>query len=85
MLERIVDGACHDALHPYRTIAVYALFIAVAVLSVAGLLSSGITSDSKFRAGEPGSVTADRLIEQRLTGMSVACLSRETKPGSLVA
>jgi putative drug exporter of the RND superfamily len=65
LTERLARGA---ALHPYRTIAVYALFIAVAVLSVAGLLSSGLTSDSKFRAGEPGSATADRLIQDRLSG-----------------
>ena len=65
LTERLARTA---ALHPYRTIAVYALLIAAAVLSVGGLLSSGLTSESKFRAGEPGSVTADRLIEERLSG-----------------
>ena len=65
LTERLARAA---ALHPWRTIAIYAVLIAVAVLSVAGLLSSGLTSESKFRAGEPGSVTADRLIEERLSG-----------------
>ena len=65
LTERLARAA---ALHPWRTIAVYAALIAVAVLSVGGLLSSGLTSESKFRAGEPGSVTADRLIEERLSG-----------------
>ena len=65
LTERLARAA---ALHPWRTIAVYAALIAVAVLSVGALLSSGLTSESKFRAGEPGSVTADRLIEDRLSG-----------------
>ena len=65
LTERLARAA---ALHPWRTIAIYAALIAVAVLSVGGLLSSGLTSESKFRAGEPGSVTADRLIEDRLSG-----------------
>ena len=65
LTERLARTA---ALHPWRTIAVYALLIVLAVLSVAGLLSGGITSDSKFRASEPDSVVADRLIEDRLSG-----------------
>ncbi len=57
-----------SALHPWRTIAVWAALIVLAVLAVGSLLGSGLTSESKFRAGEPGSVTADRLIEERLSG-----------------
>ena len=65
LTERLARTA---ALHPWRTIAVYALLIVLAVVSVAGLLGSGLTSDSKFRASEPDSVVADRLIEERLSG-----------------
>ena len=65
LTERLARAA---ALHPYRTIALYALLIIAAVLSVAGLLNGGLTSDSKFRASEPDSVVADRLIEDRLSG-----------------
>ena len=65
LTERLARTA---ALHPWRTIAVYALLIVLAVVSVAGLLNGGITSDSKFRASEPDSVVADRLIEDRLSG-----------------
>ena len=65
LTERLARAA---ALHPWRTIAVYALLIVLAVLSVAGLLNGGLTSDSKFRASEPDSVVADRLIEERLSG-----------------
>ena len=57
-----------SALHPWRTIAVWAALIVLAVLAVGSLLGSGLTSESKFRASEPGSVTADRLIEERLSG-----------------
>jgi len=56
------------ALHPYRTILAYAALVVLAVLCVAGLLNGSLTSDSKFRANEPDSVTADRLIEDRLSG-----------------
>jgi RND superfamily putative drug exporter len=65
LTERLARTA---ALHPWRTIAVYALLIVLAVVSVAGLLGSGLTSDSKFRASEPDSVVADRLIQDRLSG-----------------
>jgi RND superfamily putative drug exporter len=57
-----------SALHPWRTIAVWAALIVLAVLAVGSLLGSGLTSESKFRAGEPDSATADRLIEERLSG-----------------
>ena len=57
-----------SALHPWRTIGVWAALIVLAVLAVGSLLGSGLTSEKKFRAGEPGSVTADRLIEERLSG-----------------
>ena len=65
LTERLARTA---ALHPWRTIAVYALLIVLAVLSVAGLLNGGLTSDSRFRASEPDSVVADRLIQDRLSG-----------------
>ena len=65
LTERLARTA---ALHPWRTIAVYALLIVLAVLSVAGLLNGGLTSDSRFRASEPDSVIADRLIQDRLSG-----------------
>ncbi len=48
-----------SALHPWRTIAVWAALIVPAVLAAGSLLGSGLTSESKFRAGEPDSVTAD--------------------------
>ena len=57
-----------SALHPWRTIGLWAVLVVLAVLAVGSLLGSGLTSESKFRAGEPGSVTADRLIEERLSG-----------------
>jgi RND superfamily putative drug exporter len=57
-----------SATKPLRAIAVWATLIVVAVLFMGQLLSSGLTSEMKFRGNEPGSVTADRLIEERLSG-----------------
>ncbi|HET6475608.1 MAG TPA: hypothetical protein VFH93_05960 [Thermoleophilia bacterium] len=52
--------------HPFRTIAVFALLIAAAVLGAGTLLDSGITSEMKFRGGEPESITGLRLVEDSL-------------------
>jgi len=57
-----------SALHPWRTIGLWAVLVVLAVVATGSLLGSGLTSENKFRAGEPGSVTADRLIEERLSG-----------------
>ena len=57
-----------SALHPWRSIGLWAVLVVLAVLAVGSLLGSGLTSENKFRAGEPGSVTADRLIQERLSG-----------------
>ena len=65
LTERLARAA---ALHPWRTIAIYAALIAVAVLSVGGLLSSGLTSDMQQRGAKPDSDIGRRLIEERLTG-----------------
>ena len=56
------------AVHPIRTIAVFVLLVAAAVLGAGTLLGSGITSEAKFRAGEPASITGQRLVEDRMTG-----------------
>jgi putative drug exporter of the RND superfamily len=63
--ERIARAA---ALHPWRTIALYALLMVAAVLSVGGLLSSGITSDMQQHGKQPDSAIGTHLMEQRLTG-----------------
>jgi RND superfamily putative drug exporter len=65
LTERLARAA---ALHPLRTIAVYAVLIALAVLSVGGLLSSGLTSDMEQRGAKPDSHIGLELMEQRLTG-----------------
>ena len=46
----------------------FVLLIAAAVLGAATLMGTGITSEAKFRAGEPASITGERLVEDRLTG-----------------
>ncbi len=63
--ERLARGS---ATHPWRTIGIWGALIAVAFLAVGSLLGSGLTSEMKFRGSEPGSVTADRLIQERLSG-----------------
>ncbi len=63
--ERLARAA---AVHPIRTIAVFVLLVAAAVLGAGTLLGSGITSEAKFRASEPASITGQRLVEDRLTG-----------------
>jgi RND superfamily putative drug exporter len=57
-----------SATHPWRAIGAWAVLVGLAVVAVGSLLGSGLTSEMKFRAGEPGSVTADRLIRERLSG-----------------
>jgi len=57
-----------SALHPWRTIGIWAVLIVLAVLAVGSLLGSGLTSDIKFRAGKPDSLVGQELLEQRLTG-----------------
>ena len=47
---------------------VWALLIVLAVVAVAQLLGPGLTSDMKFRAAKPDSLTGQELLEQRLTG-----------------
>jgi RND superfamily putative drug exporter len=56
------------ATHPWRAIGVWLALVAVAAGSMGALLGSGITSDMKFRGGEPDSVIGQNLVEQRLTG-----------------
>ncbi len=63
--ERLARAA---ATHPLRTIAIFVLLIAAAVLGVGTLLGSGITSEMNYRGSEPGSITGQKLIEKRLTG-----------------
>jgi len=63
--ERLARAA---ATHPWRTIAVWAVVVVVAAVGVAALLGSGLTSEMKFRGGEPASTTGLRLVEDRLTG-----------------
>lgn len=57
-----------SATHPWRTIGLWAALVVLAVVAVGTLLGSGLTSEMKFHGSEPGSVTADRLIEERLSG-----------------
>src|SRR5512136_1206920 len=57
-----------SALHPWRTIGLWAMLIVLAVVAVASLLGSGLTSDMKFRADKPDSVVGQELLEGRLTG-----------------
>jgi RND superfamily putative drug exporter len=57
-----------SALHPWRTIGVWAVLVVLAVLTVGALLGSGITSEMKFRAAKPDSLVGQELLQQRLTG-----------------
>ena len=57
-----------SALHPWRTIGLWAALIVLAVVTVGSLLGSGLTQDMKFRAAKPDSLTGQELLEQRLTG-----------------
>ncbi len=57
-----------SALHPWRTIAIWAALIVLAVVAVGSLLGSGLTQDMKFRAAKPDSLVGQELLEQRLTG-----------------
>ena len=57
-----------SALHPWRTIGLWALLIVLAVVAVGSLLGTGLTSDMKFRAAKPDSLVGQELLEQRLTG-----------------
>ncbi|MCX6374249.1 MAG: MMPL family transporter, partial [Actinobacteria bacterium] len=57
-----------SALHPWRTLGIWAVLIVLAVLAVGTLLGSGLTSDIKFRADKPDSIVGQELLEQRLTG-----------------
>jgi putative drug exporter of the RND superfamily len=60
--------ARYSATHPWRTIGIWAALIAVAFLAVGTLLGSGLTSEMKFRAGEPDSVIGQNLVQDRLSG-----------------
>ena len=57
-----------SALHPWRTIGIWVVLIVLAVVAIGQLLGTGITSDMKFRAAKPDSLTGQELLEQRLTG-----------------
>ena len=57
-----------SALHPWRTIGLWAVLVVLAVLAVGSLLGSGLTSDMKFRAAKPDSLVGQELLQQRLTG-----------------
>jgi putative drug exporter of the RND superfamily len=57
-----------SALHPWRTIAVWSVLVALAVLAIGSLLGSGMTSDMKFRAAKPDSLVGQELLQTRLTG-----------------
>ena len=57
-----------SALHPWRTIGLWAVLIVLAVVAVGSLLGTGLTSDMKFRAAKPDSLVGQELLEQRLTG-----------------
>ena len=57
-----------SALHPWRTLGVWAVLMVLAVLAVGTLLGGGLTSDMKFRAAKPDSLVGQELLEQRLTG-----------------
>ena len=57
-----------SALHPWRTIGLWAVLIVLAVVAIGQLLGTGITSDMKFRAAKPDSLTGQELLEQRMTG-----------------
>jgi RND superfamily putative drug exporter len=57
-----------SALHPWRTIGIWAALIVLAAIAVGTLLGSGLTSDIKFRADKPDSLVGQELLEQRLTG-----------------
>ena len=57
-----------SALHPWRTIGLWAVLVVLAVLAVGSLLGSGLTSEMKFRAAKPDSLVGQELLQQRLTG-----------------
>ncbi len=57
-----------SATHPWRATGAWLALVAVAVVSMGALLGSGVTSDMKFRGGEPDSVIGQNLVQQRLTG-----------------
>jgi RND superfamily putative drug exporter len=57
-----------SALRPWRTIGLWAVLIVLAVIAIGQLLGTGMTSDMKFRAAKPDSLTGQELLEQRLTG-----------------
>ena len=57
-----------SATHPWRATATWLALVAVAVLSMGALLGSGITSNMKFRGGEPDSMRGQDLVQQRLSG-----------------
>jgi putative drug exporter of the RND superfamily len=57
-----------SARHPWRTIGIWSALIAVAVVSMGTLLSSGITSNMEFRGSKPDSVIGQQLVEDRLSG-----------------
>jgi RND superfamily putative drug exporter len=57
-----------SALHPWRTIGLWAALVIMAVLAVGSLLGSGLTSEMQFRAAKPDSLVGQELLQQRLTG-----------------
>jgi putative drug exporter of the RND superfamily len=57
-----------SATHPWRTIAIWAVVMVVALVSVGPMLGSALTSKSKFHGKAPDSVTGQTLLEDRMTG-----------------
>ena len=57
-----------SATHPWRSIGVWLALVALAVVSMGALLSSGITSNMEFRGSKPDSVIGQKLVEKKLTG-----------------
>ena len=51
-----------SALHPWRTIGLWAVLVVLAVLAVGSLLGSGLTSEMKFRAAKPDSLVGQELL-----------------------
>ena len=63
--ERLARSA---AVHPWRTVAIWAAIIVVAVVGMSSLLGSGLTSEMQQHGKQPDSATADKLIADRMTG-----------------
>jgi uncharacterized membrane protein YdfJ with MMPL/SSD domain len=57
-----------SATHPWRTLAIWAAVITVAVVAMGPLLGSGLTSTAKMHGKLPDSTVGMNLIQERLTG-----------------